>query len=82
MGYPRDPKPKGLAAVTHHPGSLPWEFDIRAVEPDSGEATRVGDWHRRHGRANHKDGNTERVARALAPRPRRCHEEPGRRDAE
>ena len=82
MGYPKDPKLKGLAAVTYHPEHLPWEFDIRAVEPDSDEVPRVSDWHRRHGRANRKDGNTERVARALAPRPNRGHEERDDSDAE
>ena len=68
MGYPRDPKLRGLAAVTYEPEHLPWEFDIRAVDPDDDEVPRVSDWHRRHGRANRRDGNTERVAKALAPR--------------
>ena len=65
MGYPRDPKLKGLAAVTYHPEHLSWEYDIRAVMPESDEIPRVSDWHRRHGRANRKDGNIERAAKAL-----------------
>ena len=67
MGYPRDPKLKGLAAVTYHPEHLSWEYDIRAVMPESNETPRVSDWHRRHGRANRKDSNIERAAEALRP---------------
>ena len=33
--------------------------------PESDEIPRVGDWHQRHGRANRKDGNIERAAKAL-----------------
>ena len=65
MGYPHDPNLRGLAAVTYHPEHLAWEYDIRAVTPESGEAARVSDWHRRHGRANRRGGNVERVAAAL-----------------
>lgn len=68
MGYPRDPTLRGLAAATYKPECLPWEHDIRAVDPDDDAPPRIGDWHRRHGRANRRDGNTARVAAALAPR--------------
>lgn len=64
MGYPNDPKLKGLAAVVYRSDIPPWEFDIRAVPPGT-EPLEISDWHRRHGRANRKDGNIERAAEAL-----------------
>jgi len=68
MGYPADPKLKGLAAVTYQPEHLAWLYDIRAVDAESDETPRVSDWHRRHGRANAKDRNIERAAEAgVAP---------------
>ena len=63
MGFPKDPNLKGLAAVTYHPEIPSWEFDIRAVPPGT-EPLEVSDWHRRYGRANRKEGNSERVAEA------------------
>ena len=67
MGFPKDPNPKGLAAVTFHSDIPPWEFDIRAVPPGT-EPLEVSDWHRRHGRANRTGNNGERAAEArLAP---------------
>ena len=61
MGFPKDPNLKGLAAVTYHPEIPSWEFDIRAVPPGT-EPLEVSDWHRRHGRANRAQSNSERVA--------------------
>ena len=63
MGYPNDPKLKGLAAAVYRSDIPPWEFDIRAVPPGT-EPLEISDWHRRHGRANRKDGNIERAAKA------------------
>ena len=63
MGFPNDPNLKGLAAVTYHPEIPSWEFDIRAVPPGT-EPLEVSDWHRRYGRANRTQGNSERVAEA------------------
>ena len=39
----------------------PWEFDQRAVEPGQDVLT-ISDWHKRHGRANNKDGNIDKAA--------------------
>lgn len=71
MGFPKDPKLKGLAAVTYHSEIPPWEFDIRAVPPGT-EPLEVSDWHRRHGRANATTPSMERIAEArVAPVPKR-----------
>ena len=68
MGYPHDPKLRGLAAVTFRNTVPCWEFDICAV-PDGEDVTQVSDWHRRHGRANNKDGNVTRAAQtAFGPK--------------
>ena len=67
MGFPRDPNLKGLAAVTFHSDVPSWEFDIRAVPPGT-DPLEISDWHRRHGRANRTENNSERAAEArLAP---------------
>ena len=63
MGFPNDPKLRGLAAVTYHVEKPPWEFDIAAVPPGE-ECVEISDWHRRHGRANTKGGNTAAAAAA------------------
>ena len=63
MGYPNNPKLKGLAAVMYHPEEPSWEFDIVAVPPGE-DCTEISDWYRRHGRANDKDGNLAEAARA------------------
>ena len=63
MGYPKDPKLKGLAAVTYHPDEPSWEFDIAAVPPGE-DCTEISDWHRRHGWANKKGDNLADAARA------------------
>ena len=63
MGYPNDPKLKGLAAVTYHPDEPSWQFDIAAVPPGE-DCTQISDWYRRHGRANDKGGNIVNAARA------------------
>jgi len=70
MGFPKDPKLKGLAAVCYRPEAVPWEHDIRAVLPESDEVPRVSDWHRRHGRAHNKARSIERAAEArVSPVP-------------
>ena len=65
MGYPIGSDKRGLARVTYEPETVPWEFDIRAVPPGE-DVLEVSDWHRRHGRANSRDGNVDRAAEALA----------------
>ena len=75
VGFPNDPKLRGLAAVTYHMEKPPWEFDIVAVPPGE-ECVEISDWHRRHGRANTKGGNTAAAAEAgIDPLPTR--DEPG-----
>lgn len=63
MGFPKDPKLRGLAAVTYHVETPPWEFDVAAVPPGE-DCVEISDWHRRHGRANTKGGNTAAAAAA------------------
>ena len=71
MGFPKDPKLKGLAAVTYQSEIPPWEFDIRAVPPGT-EPLEVSDWHRRYGRANATTPSMDRIAKArVAPVPKR-----------
>lgn len=65
MGYPIGSNKRGLARVTFEPETVPWEFDIRAVPPGE-DPLEISDWHRRHGRANNRDGNIDRAADALA----------------
>ena len=65
MGYPIGSDKRGLARVTYESETVPWEFDIRAVPPGE-DVLEVSDWHRRHGRANNRDGNIDRAAEALA----------------
>ena len=78
MGYPNDPKLKGLAAVVYRSDIPPWEFDIRTV-PQGIDPLEISDWHRRHGRANGKDRNLERAAEAgIEPVCRRWGRDRGR----
>lgn len=63
MGFPNDPKLRGLAAVTYHSEELPWEFDIAAVPPGE-DCVEISDWYRRYGRANTRRGNTAAAAAA------------------
>lgn len=72
MGYPKDPKLSGLAAVTFHPDIPSWEFDIAATPPGE-DCTEISDWHRRHGWGANKGGHVADAARALidpAPLPK------------
>lgn len=75
--HPTDPRLKGLAAALLETDIPDWEFDLRAVEPGT-DPPEVSDWHRRHGRANNRDGNINKAAKELIDpvplRTERSHE--------
>ena len=75
--HPTDPRIKGLAAALLETDIPDWEFDLRAVEPGT-DPPEVSDWHRRHGRANNRDGNINKAAKELIDpvplRTERSHE--------
>ena len=65
-GYPNDPELRGLAAVTFHSDTPPWEFDICTVA-EGHEPLPVSDWHSRYGRASRKNDSSGKAAKALIP---------------
>ena len=77
MGYPTDPKLRGLAAATFESEIPPWEFDTPAI-PLGEDPPRMPDWCRRGGAPRSRESSARTAAAVDLPAIREQPSEHGR----